>query len=215
MNIRNTTAKERMLKKVRQALLQKRENPHPNLEEMPLYKDETEPLDVTFARELNAVSGNFIYCDGEISVVENLIALVEQFHISKIVVWEPAIQKMLGHYGFPFLKGEDNLQDVEAGITGCEALIARNGSILVSNANRSGRSLSIFAPIHIVFAKASQIVMDIKHALTLVKQRYGEQLPSMLSVVTGPSRTADIEKKLVLGAHGPKSLYVFLIEDRF
>jgi len=214
-NIRNTTAKERMLKKVRQALLQKRDNPHPNLEELPLYKDETEPLDVTFARELNAVSGNFVYCDGEIAVVENLIALVEQFNISKIFVWEASIQKMLGHYGFPFLKDDKDFQDAEAGITGCEALIARNGSILISNAGMSGRRLSIYPPIHIVFAKASNIVMDIKHGISLIKERYREQIPSMISVITGPSRTTDIEKKLVLGAHGPKNLYVFLIEDRF
>lgn len=204
-----------MLKKIRQALLQKRENPHPDFEDSPLYKDEEEPLDVTFAREFTAVSGNFIYCDGEIAVVENLILLVEALKVKKVYAWEPSIQQMLGHYGFPIYKAEADFYEAEVGITSCEALIARNGSILISNHNHSGRRLSIYPPVHIVFAKASQLVMDIKHGLTLVKEKYSDHMPSLISTVTGPSRTADIEKTLVLGAHGPKDLYVFLIEDRF
>lgn len=216
MNIRNTTAKERMLKKVRQALLQRRDNPHPDFEDSQLYCDEAEGLDVTFAREFTAVSGKFIYCDGEIAVIENLIALVEQLEITKIHAWEPAIQQLMEHYGFPILKSDTSFEQAEAGITSCEALIARNGSVFVSNANHSGRRLSIYPEVHIVLAKASQLVMDIRHAMALVREKYGkDSLPSMLSVITGPSRTADIEKTLVLGAHGPKEIYVFLIEDRF
>ncbi|HLT86911.1 MAG TPA: LUD domain-containing protein [Sphingobacterium sp.] len=215
MNIRNTTAKERMLKKIRQALLQKRENPHADFEDSPLYKDEEEPLDVTFARELTQVGGNFVYCDGEISLIENLILLAEKLQIKKILGWELEIQKLLGQYGFPIYTTDQQLDVADAGITTCEALIARNGSIMVSNANEAGRRLSIYPPIHIVVAKASQLVMDIKHGLQRVKEKYGDKLPSMISTITGPSRTADIEKMLVLGAHGPKELYVFLIEDRF
>lgn len=215
MNIRNTTAKEKMLKKIRAALLQKRDNPHPDFEDSPLYKDEEEPMDVTFARELTAVAGKFVYCDGEISVIENLIALVEELGVTKIHVWESSIQILLKHYGFPYLATDGDFEQAEIGVTTCEALIARNGSVMVSNANEAGRRLSIYPPIHIVFAKASQLVMDIRHGIALVKSRYPEQLPTMITTITGPSRTADIEKKLVLGAHGPKELYVFLIEDRF
>ncbi|WP_231561275.1 lactate utilization protein C [Sphingobacterium sp. T2] len=202
-----------MLKSIRQALLQKRDNPHPDYEDSQLYKDEEESLDVTFARELTNVAGHFVYCDGEIQVIENLIALVEELGVSKIFAWEQEIKSLLNTYGFPYISSENGFEQAEAGITGCEALIARNGSIMISNANLSGRRLSIYPPIHIVFAKASQLVMDIKHGFTLLKEKYGESLPSMISMITGPSRTADIEKMLVLGAHGPKDLYVFLIED--
>lgn len=215
MNIRNTTTKERMLKSIRQALLQKRDNPHPDFEDSQIYKDEEEGLDVTFAREFTSVSGKFVYCDGEISVIENLIALVEELEVSKIHAWEPAVQELLQTYGFPYLSSDRDFGAAEVGITTCEALIARNGSIMVSNANAAGRRLSIYPPIHIVLAKASQLVMDIRHAMNLIQDKYGKDLPSMLSTITGPSRTADIEKMLVLGAHGPKELYVFLIEDRF
>jgi len=215
MNIRNITPKEAMLKKVRQALLEKRDNPYPDFEDSQLYVDEEDTLDVTFAREFNAVSGKFIYCDGEIAVIENLIGLVEELGITKIYAWEPSVQNLLGNYGFPIIANDVEFLNAEAGITTCEALIARNGSILISNQTHSGRRLSVYPPIHIVFAKASQLVMDIKHGMKLMKDRYADDMPSMISTITGPSRTADIEKRLVLGAHGPKELYVFLIEDRF
>ncbi len=215
MNIRNITPKERMLKRVRQALLEKRDNPHPDFEDSPLYKEEEDSLDVTFAREFTAVSGKFVYCDGEISVIENLIALVEELGVTKVYAWERNIQELLKHYGFPIFEGDSQFLDAEVGITTCEALVARNGSVLISNATASGRRLSVYPSVHIVFAKASQLVMDIKHGMALIKERYGNEMPSMVSAITGPSRTADIEKRLVLGAHGPKELYVFLIEDRF
>ncbi len=215
MNRRNITAKERMLKDIRQALILKRDNPHPEFQDSPLYKEEEESLDVTFAREFTAISGKFVYCDGEIAIIENLIGLVEQLKASKIFTWEPAIQELLATYGFPVIKSDINFDQVEVGITTCEALIARNGSIMVSNANAAGRRLSIYPPVHVVFAKASQLVMDIKDAMSLIQNRYGKDVPTMLTTITGPSRTADIEKMLVLGAHGPKELYVFLIEDRF
>jgi L-lactate dehydrogenase complex protein LldG len=100
----------------------------------------------------------------------------------------------------------------DVGITLCEALVARNGSVLVSNGSAAGRRLSIYPNIHIVLAYTSQLVMDLKDGFALLKEKYGDRLPSMISNVTGPSRTADIEKTLVIGAHGPKELFVFLID---
>ncbi len=204
-----------MLKKIRQALLQKRENPNPAFEDSPLYKDEEDPLDVTFAREFTNVAGQFVYCDGEINLIENLIILLEKLKLTKLYVWDKNLQKFLDQYGFPYHKHRSDFDDIEVGVTACEALIARNGSILISNADASGRRLSVYPPVHIVIAKTSQLVMDIKHGMALMREKYGNDLPSMITTITGPSRTADIEKMLVLGAHGPKELYLLLLEDRF
>lgn len=204
-----------MLKKIRQALLQKRENPNPAFEDGPLYKDEEDPLDVTFAREFTNVAGQFVYCDGEINLIENLIILLEKLKLTKLYVWDKNLQKFLDQYGFPYHKHRSDFDDIEVGVTACEALIARNGSILISNADASGRRLSVYPPVHIVIAKTSQLVMDIKHGMALMREKYGNDLPSMITTITGPSRTADIEKMLVLGAHGPKELYLLLLEDRF
>ena len=209
----NISSKELMLKKIRKALLEKRENPYPNLEETPLYQNEEELLEIQFAEQLSAVSGNFIFCENGIDFIENLLELADQFKWRKIYCWEPQLQDLLARYEFPFYKTDKDFEQAEAGITSCEALIARNGSVMVSNETAAGRRLSIYPHHHIVIARTGQLVVDLKDAFALLKARYGSELPSMISTITGPSRTADIEKTLVLGAHGPKQLFVFMVDD--
>ena len=201
-----------MLKKIRKALLEKRDNPYPNLEDTPLYEENSEYLEVVFAEQLTAVSGHFLYCEDEIQFIENLLQLAEDKNLRKIYCWEPELQKLLSTYEYPFYSTDTDFLQAEVGITLCESLIARNGSIMSSNGNAAGRRLSIYPHIHIVLAYTSQLVLDLKDGFKLLKDKYGSDLPSMISNITGPSRTADIEKTLVLGAHGPKELYVFLIE---
>lgn len=209
----STTSKEKLLKKVRKALLEKRENPYPNLEELPIYPPVADILEVVFAEELTKVSGQFVYCEDDIQFIENIILLAEQKKWRKIYCWEPALQELLNQYEYPFYATDKDFELAEVGLTLCEALIARNGSVMVSNANAAGRRLSIYPHQHIVIAYTSQLVLDLKDAFKIIKEKYGNQLPSMISTITGPSRTADIEKTLVLGAHGPKELYVFLLDD--
>jgi L-lactate dehydrogenase complex protein LldG len=106
---------------------------------------------------------------------------------------------------------KQRLEGCDAGITTCESIVAQLGSILVSSATSGGRALSVLPHVHVVVAEAAQVVPDLGAALALARARHGEQLPSMLSFITGPSRTGDIERILVLGAHGPKELYLILI----
>jgi L-lactate dehydrogenase complex protein LldG len=209
----NISSKELMLKKIRKALLEKRDIPYLNLEDTPVYKKNEEILEVLFAEELTAVSGNFIFCENGMDFIENMLDLADKFKWRKIYCWEPELQELLSEYEFPFYETDKDFEMAEVGITLCEALIARNGSVMVSNKHAAGRRLSIFPHHHIVIARTGQLVMDLKDAFELIKAKYGTQIPSMISTITGPSRTADIEKTLVLGAHGPKELFVFLVDD--
>ena len=209
----NISSKELMLKKIRKALLEKRDNPYPNLEDTPVYKNNGEILEVQFAEQLSAVSGNFIFCEHRMDFIENMLELADKYNWRKIYCWEPELQNLLEEYEFPFYKTDKDFEMAEVGITLCEALIARNGSVMVSNERAAGRRLSIYPHHHIVIARTGQLVEDLKDAFALIKNKYGAQLPTMISTITGPSRTADIEKTLVLGAHGPKELFVFLVDD--
>jgi len=103
------------------------------------------------------------------------------------------------------------LEACDAGVTACEVLVAQTGSILVSSASCGGRALSILPHVHVVVAGLDQIVATLGDAFAAVRQRHAGRLPSMLSFITGPSRTGDIERILVLGAHGPKELFVVLV----
>jgi L-lactate dehydrogenase complex protein LldG len=69
----------------------------------------------------------------------------------------------------------------------------------------------VYFPVHIVFAYANQIVPDIEDGFNAMKKKYGNELPSMMNLTTGPSRTADIEKTLVVGVHGPGEIFCFFI----
>jgi L-lactate dehydrogenase complex protein LldG len=207
-----TTSKEKLLKKIRKALLEKRDNPYLNLEDLPHYPPTDELAEVQFAEEFTAAAGQFIFCEDEVQFIESLLNLAEERKWHKIYCWEPALQEVLAKYDYPYFETDKDFEQAEVGLTLCEALVARNGSIMLSNAGAAGRRLSIYPPIHIVLAYSSQLVIDLKDAFKLVKSKYGNQLPSMITTVTGPSRTADIEKTLVMGAHGPKELFVFLLE---
>jgi hypothetical protein len=97
----------------------------------------------------------------------------------------------------------------EVGVTGCDCLIAQTGSIVVSTRTAGGRVLSVWPPVHLVIARRDQLVPDLAAAMALLRQRYDGNWPSLVSVTTGPSRTADIEKVPVLGAHGPKRIALY------
>jgi L-lactate dehydrogenase complex protein LldG len=100
------------------------------------------------------------------------------------------------------------LESCSAGITECDALIAQTGSVLVTSRSAGGRALSVLPPHHLVLARRDQLVADLPEAFALLKTRYGSDYPSFISFITGPSRTGDIERILVLGAHGPKKLTI-------
>lgn len=97
----------------------------------------------------------------------------------------------------------------QATVTLAEALIAQTGSILVTAAC-GGRGASVVAPCHIVYATLAQLVPDLATALSRVSQERMLDRNSFACVISGPSRTADIEKILVHGAHGPRRLVVIL-----
>ena len=176
-----------------------------------------EELAVTFADNFRRIGGEFFYC-------ENLAALGTQLRAwlaaqlpadgGQFYVWEPAMQHVLAAAAVPFVATEDEfIYQAAAGLTSCEALVARTGSVLLGAGTASGRRLSIYPERHVVLARPAQAVAEIGDALHAAQQRSGAALPSMLSLTTGPSRTADIEKTLVLGAHGPRRLTLFLLED--
>lgn len=104
------------------------------------------------------------------------------------------------------------LEQAQVGLTVCELLVAQTGSVCVTSAQSGGRVLSVLPEHHVVVAYRSQIVGDLSDAYAELARRYPKGYPSMISFITGPSRTGDIERILVLGAHGPKRLTVLLVD---
>lgn len=207
-----STSREKVLKKVRHALIYKTDNPFPNADlETSVYKPMNETSDVNFAQEFTKAGGVFLYCEDETELVSTLSALSRECNWQNIFCSEPDLQFTLTQAGVPFDSDEDDFSSIKVAVTGCEFLIARLGSIMVSS--RNSRRLMVYPETHVVIAYADQLVDDLKEALQAIQGKYSGKLPSMISVITGPSRTADIEKTLVMGAHGPKELFLILVES--
>jgi L-lactate dehydrogenase complex protein LldG len=208
-------SKDIILGKIREALAK----PAPFMPSTPDFSASVHPapdddLSITFATIFVKNSGTFIYCDSDENFFDHLYVFKKEKKIEHLYVWEPELQAHLQAGGIDFNDDEASfIKNAEASLTTCEALIARTGSILVSGATESGRRLSIYPEKHLVLAYASQLLPDIKDGLAYVRQKYNNKIPSMLSLVSGPSRTADIEKTLVMGAHGPQELILFMIDD--
>jgi len=207
--------KEIVLRRVREALAKSAPflPPTPDFTS-PLHAPVSEDMSVAFAQNFIRNSGIFMYCEDEEDFFDQLYVYKKEQQLQNLFVWEPNIQRILQYAGIEFLADDtDFVAHADAGLTTCEALITRTGSILVSSANAAGRRLGIYPDNHLVIAKASQLVPDIKDGLKRIRDKYKSNFPSMVSLVSGPSRTADIEKTLVMGAHGPRQLVLFLIDD--
>jgi L-lactate dehydrogenase complex protein LldG len=100
------------------------------------------------------------------------------------------------------------LEQCDAGITECDALVAQTGSVLLTSRSAGGRALSVLPPHHVVVSRKEQLIADLPEAFALLERTRKHDYPSFISFVSGPSRTGDIERILVLGAHGPKQLTI-------
>ena len=209
MNV--SPSKENILKKIRQALAHPTPLPFPKSEnnETVFTPLEQEP-EIEFAEKFTKLQGRFVYCVNRQELAFQLNSLIKKQDWQNIFCLEKSFIEMLGPQFEEKLTND--LAGCDVSVTGCEALVARTGSIVMTAAQVSGRNTSVYAPIHICIAFTKQVVVDIKDALQLVKDKYVNQIPSLITFATGPSRTADIEKTLVVGVHGPKEVFCFLVE---
>ncbi len=170
-----------------------------------------------FARQSADLKTNFVRCAGLAEAAQQLA------ETAKTEGW-----KLIAHQADAVLGGlvrdlgistlevaaqtaTAELEKVAAGITLCDALVAQTGGVLLTARSAGGRSLSVLPPHHLVVAHESQLLPDLPAAFELLQRRYGDKFPSFCTFVTGPSRTADIERILVLGAHGPKKLTILFV----
>ena len=211
MNV--SASKENILKKIRKALSQSTPLPFPKSEgNESVFQPAEQEKEIEFAEQFTKLQGRFIYCINQQELAFQLNSLIKKMDWQKVYCLENDLLKMAGSQLSDRIV-KTGLADCDVSITGCECLVARTGTIVMSSAQKSGRSTSVYAPVHICIAFSNQLVYDVKDALQLVKDKYNNAIPSLITFATGPSRTADIEKTLVVGVHGPKEVYLFLVES--
>ena len=212
---KTSIARENILSRIRKGLGEASlPMPFPEAEKNPesIYVHPGAANEEVFAEAFISLGGKFVFCDSEQDLLDNINALYENRVWKKLLCADQRILKLFHNNKIDIVSPADPVvESANACITGCEMLIARTGSILLSSHQNMGRTAPVYYPVHIVFAYADQVVFDIEDGFAALKKKYGTNLPSMINLTTGPSRTADIEKTLVVGVHGPAEIFCFLI----
>lgn len=201
------TARQEILNKLKEAVHPQPEKPD---FDAPVYHSIDKPLEQAFKENLELVNGSVYLCESELEIFEKLKVLLAEYSEKQIACKEPAIQVQLKKANIPFSQTKILPELLEVGITTCEFLVAHTGSAMVSSALNGGRQLFVYPPVHIIIARKNQLVNYLDAAYSNIQHKYGNNLPSQITLITGPSRTADIEKTLVMGAHGPRELQVYI-----
>lgn len=203
-------SREQILQSIRKALTQPTARPFADLApEPPAFAEEDPDLLLVFAEQFTRLEGRFMYCQSADELARLLKDLCAKKSFVSIYCNEQPWKDLLEQNGVP--TQQNDLTGCDASVTGCEALIARTGSMLLSSAQEGGRLASVYAPVHICIAMATQVKADLAEGLSIIENA-GPQMASYYCLATGPSRTADIEKTLVVGIHGPKEVYCIVVE---
>jgi len=181
--------------------------------EMPFFRPVEESLIDSFKKAIENVGGRVTIVEDSNELASAVSTLVKENGWKEIVCREDHIKQLLNVSEIVFECKRSLSEKTEAVISGCEALIAGLGSVIVSSAQAGSRKMFVYPAAHIIVAQSSQLVETLDEGMEKTIARYAGGLPSMISIITGPSRTADIEKTLVLGAHGPKMVHVFIVNQ--
>ncbi len=212
--MKESTTKEKVLKKIRDALVNQMPPPYEGVDmDTPvMYVPDADRLDEAFAASFSASHGKFVFCRDVAELTEGLATIIQQHDIQTLYCNEDFLKELLTELSISFVSDKEEVANSDAAITGCEALVARHGNIMLSSAQGVSRKAFVMPPVHIVVAGTHQLTPDLKGAYQGIKEKYQGKLPSLITFVGGPSRTADIEKTLVYGVHGPKEVYLFLLD---
>lgn len=165
--------------------------------------------EIIFAREFSKLGGDFISCSNEIEALGKFYSLMQIKKWNKLYCADLMVYNLFKSHDFP-VHFVQKLNTADLSLSMCNFLIARTGSIVMDSI-RSSRCGPVFAPNHICFAYLNQLLPDIQDALNSIDIH---NFPSLFSLISGPSKTADIEKTLVRGVHGPEHVFLFLIDNK-
>ncbi len=182
-------------------------SPEPEAQEMQK-TPERNPAE-RFTEELTALGGHVILVNGR-DLSGKILAFLGERGIQRVQVWEsvPGLDLAdLSAHGIQIQNDAD--ATIKAGITGVPAAVAETGTLFIPGGDGRPLTASLLPEIHIAILRASDIHASLENVFSRFKM--GEN--PAVALVSGPSRTADIEMTLTIGVHGPGELHVFLIDD--
>lgn len=214
---RETTNKEQILTKIRNAVFEKQEALFKDIDlltdtHVPINEEDGEA--VTFVKNFQDNGGIFMYLENEYDFAACITQLSEENGWSPLWCGSLAMQDVLKRCGVPYTTDSQREPKQQlVSITDCDFLVAQTGSIVITDCLTPDSRYLTMPDVHIVFARMSQITPNVKAALAKVKEKYASTKLSQISIVSGLSRTFAIEQTEVRAVFGPKQVAVFLLED--
>ena len=214
---KGTTNKEQILAMVRNAIIEK---PEAIFQDIDLRSDTWKPIKeedgnaITFVQKFKDMGGIFIYLESEAEFGDCVKQLAPENGWEPLWCTSPKMQQLLEQFGLrysvePYTEDKHRI----VSITDCEYLIAQTGSIIISDYNTDSRKAYTDSDVLLVLARTDQIVGGVKEALQHLKSRFSSQEASQAVIITGQTRTYDIEQELIQGVFGPRQIAVFLIDE--
>lgn len=174
-----------------------------------------------FRTRATNVSAEVIRVQSSEEAIKALTDLIESVNAKKIVAVSCPLQQSLGLYDDLskmdlkiYTDKEDIAEHAETadiGISGVEFGIAETGSVCQDAYAIEGRLVSALTPIHVAFLNSSHILPGVQDAFDVISQIFHQ---GYISFITGPSRTADIERVLTIGVHGPSRLIIIAVDPQ-
>ncbi len=185
---------DRLLRRVRDALRGAARPERPGAPERPPPPSRA-ALRAAFREALERAAGRWLTARDEEEARRRIEA---EFPGERILWWEED-------------PGERDLREAGVGVDRADLLVAETGTVVRTHATREAARLSLLPPVSVFLAREEDLVPDLPEALRRLAPRHRAGRAHTV-LVTGPSRTADIEKELVIPAHGPRELLVLLLE---
>ena len=232
-----TSSRERMLERIRaglratQPFLEGESAGAPHAPPPHVHPISDDDLARQFAAELSKLQAYPHLCADDEAALDSIAAILEQQQAREVITWDleriglPGLEALLtqrqiarldAHIaGEPAVRAA-RLQAHEAApvcIAGVDAAIAESSTLVIHGGAGRPRLASLLAPVFIAIVRREQLVRGLGEAIARVKQTYGDVFSdaSALTLITGPSRTADIELTLTLGVHGPREVHAIVI----
>jgi L-lactate dehydrogenase complex protein LldG len=163
---------------------------------------------VSFAQEFQALGGKLFEAADDAAARDYIERLVQERGGPAIAARRPAVER-LGLRGIAWYAGRQDLASANIGITQADYALANTGTLVVFSESGEGRALSLLPPVHVAVLERSRILASLDELLE--REPDFPARSSAMVLITGPSRTADIERTLTVGVHGPGELHVVLL----
>lgn len=170
----------------------------------------SEPVDLLFVKKFTASGGKFLYCEKESDAYQFLADITRESALHRLYCDDPSLRSILSKAGFRDLA--DHVERADAFCSTCEYLVSFNGGIMITARQTKGKKLSELPETFITFARTSQIVPNLRAALTGIRTKYQSEIPSQITTIKGPiegSDPDDTDSKLC-----KKEIYLLLLEDQ-